>query len=216
MNVIFTCGGTGGHIMPAISVANIWKERHPDSNILFIGGKGNMEEELVPADERANFIAKLEEVMLGQFADILPTQKGLSGRILKKQAEKIASQFEGLYELTDEQAKKVKLGGGTTLYYFKEMGEHPAPAYLEKLEKPVLILQGSRDFQVKLREDYDAYRALLEGRPNVTFKLYEGLNHAFVPAVYGNIAMAKKEYGIEQHIGGEVIGDLADWIHSNC
>lgn len=48
MNVIFTCGGTGGHIMPAVAVANIWKERHPDSKILFIGGKGGMEEELVP------------------------------------------------------------------------------------------------------------------------------------------------------------------------
>ena len=48
MNVIFTCGGTGGHINPAIAVANIWKERHPDSNILFIGGKGCMEEQLVP------------------------------------------------------------------------------------------------------------------------------------------------------------------------
>lgn len=48
MNVIFTCGGTGGHIMPAIAVANIWLQRHPDSNILFIGGKGGMEETLVP------------------------------------------------------------------------------------------------------------------------------------------------------------------------
>ena len=48
MNVIFTCGGTGGHINPAIAVANIWKERHPDSNILFIGAKGRMEEQLVP------------------------------------------------------------------------------------------------------------------------------------------------------------------------
>ena len=48
MNVIFTCGGTGGHINPAIAVANSWRERHPDSQILFIGGRGNMEEELVP------------------------------------------------------------------------------------------------------------------------------------------------------------------------
>ena len=48
MNVIFTCGGTGGHIMPAIAVANIWLQRHPDSNILFIGGKGGMEKTLVP------------------------------------------------------------------------------------------------------------------------------------------------------------------------
>ncbi len=48
MNVIFTCGGTGGHINPAIAVANMWKERYPDSNILFIGATGRMEEELVP------------------------------------------------------------------------------------------------------------------------------------------------------------------------
>ena len=49
MNVIFTCGGTGGHINPAIAVANIWKERHPDSRILFIGGQGGMEQKLIPA-----------------------------------------------------------------------------------------------------------------------------------------------------------------------
>ena len=49
MNIIFTCGGTGGHINPAIAVANAWKERHPDSNILFIGAMGHMEEKLVPA-----------------------------------------------------------------------------------------------------------------------------------------------------------------------
>ena len=48
MNVIFTCGGTGGHINPAIAVANMWKERYPDSNILFIGAVGGMEENLVP------------------------------------------------------------------------------------------------------------------------------------------------------------------------
>ena len=49
MNVIFTCGGTGGHINPAIAVANILKERRPDVKILFIGAQGHMEEKLVPA-----------------------------------------------------------------------------------------------------------------------------------------------------------------------
>lgn len=48
MNVIFTCGGTGGHINPAIAVANLLKERHPDCNILFVGSEGGMEEKLVP------------------------------------------------------------------------------------------------------------------------------------------------------------------------
>ena len=55
MNVIFTCGGTGGHINPAIAVANMWKERYPDSNILFIGAVGGMEEQLVP---KAGYVLK--------------------------------------------------------------------------------------------------------------------------------------------------------------
>ena len=49
MNVIFTCGGTAGHINPAIAVANILKQRKPDCKILFIGAQGHMEEKLVPA-----------------------------------------------------------------------------------------------------------------------------------------------------------------------
>ena len=48
MNVVFTCGGTAGHVNPAIAVANIWKERYPDGNILFIGGQDEMEKDLVP------------------------------------------------------------------------------------------------------------------------------------------------------------------------
>ena len=48
MNLIFTCGGTAGHINPAIAVANGIRKRYPDANILFIGAKGKMEEKLVP------------------------------------------------------------------------------------------------------------------------------------------------------------------------
>ena len=48
MNLIFTCGGTAGHINPAISVANEMVKRYPDVNILFIGAEGKMEEKLVP------------------------------------------------------------------------------------------------------------------------------------------------------------------------
>ena len=48
MNLIFTCGGTAGHINPAIAVANGMVKRDPDTKILFIGAKGKMEEQLVP------------------------------------------------------------------------------------------------------------------------------------------------------------------------
>ena len=48
MNFVFTCGGTAGHINPALAVANLMRERYPDCKILFIGATGHMEEKLVP------------------------------------------------------------------------------------------------------------------------------------------------------------------------
>jgi len=120
--------------------------------------------------------------------------------------------FEGMYQLSDEEAKKKKMGGGTSLYYFKEMGEHPASDYLNASEKPILIMQGEKDFQATVHKDFAACKQLLSGKSNVTFRLYENLNHAFVPSVYGNIMKAKQEYSIEQHIAEEVIGDIANWI----
>ncbi|MEA4965795.1 MAG: undecaprenyldiphospho-muramoylpentapeptide beta-N-acetylglucosaminyltransferase [Oscillospiraceae bacterium] len=50
MNIIFTCGGTAGHINPAIALAKLVRERQPDCKILFIGAKGGMEETLVPRE----------------------------------------------------------------------------------------------------------------------------------------------------------------------
>ena len=49
MNVLISCGGTGGHIYPGIAIADKIKERHPDANILFVGTKNGMENRLVPA-----------------------------------------------------------------------------------------------------------------------------------------------------------------------
>jgi UDP-N-acetylglucosamine--N-acetylmuramyl-(pentapeptide) pyrophosphoryl-undecaprenol N-acetylglucosamine transferase len=47
--IIISGGGTGGHIFPAIAIANAVKERFPDADILFTGAEGRMEMERVPA-----------------------------------------------------------------------------------------------------------------------------------------------------------------------
>ena len=49
LRIIISGGGTGGHIFPAISIANKMKELNPDSEILFVGAEGKMEMEKVPA-----------------------------------------------------------------------------------------------------------------------------------------------------------------------
>ena len=48
MKVIVACGGTSGHVNPAIAIANEIKNRHPDAEILFFGTKTNIEASLVP------------------------------------------------------------------------------------------------------------------------------------------------------------------------
>lgn len=49
MKVLISGGGTGGHIFPAVSIANALKRRHPEAEILFVGALGRMEMERVPA-----------------------------------------------------------------------------------------------------------------------------------------------------------------------
>src|SRR5579885_1584735 len=48
VRIILAGGGTGGHIFPAIAIANAIKKQNPAAEILFVGAKGKMEMEKVP------------------------------------------------------------------------------------------------------------------------------------------------------------------------
>ena len=48
MKVLISGGGTGGHIFPALSIANALRRLYPDTEILFVGAQGRMEMERVP------------------------------------------------------------------------------------------------------------------------------------------------------------------------
>ena len=87
MNVIFTCGGTGGHINPAIAVANVIRERYPDEKILFIGTKGRMEEQLVP---KAGFELKC--------LDMAGMVRGKSFSAIKKNVKTAANTLKAVGE----------------------------------------------------------------------------------------------------------------------
>ena len=49
LRIIVSGGGTGGHIFPAVSIANAIKAKRPDAQILFVGAQGRMEMQRVPA-----------------------------------------------------------------------------------------------------------------------------------------------------------------------
>lgn len=88
MKFVISGGGTGGHIFPAIAIADALKRRIPDAEILFIGAKGRMEMERVP---KAGY--KIEGLWISGFtkdpsALILPlkifSSMNKAARILRK------------------------------------------------------------------------------------------------------------------------------------
>lgn len=154
---------------------------------------------------------RLEDIVirqLGQAEGCNPIIRGIVG--LERKI--FAGRFDGLYKMSDEEAKKKKFAGGTTLYYFKEMGRKTAAGYLLESSKPVLIMQGGKDFQCLADVDFKGFQEQLAGRKNTEYKLYPYLNHCFVTALYDDITKASKEYSLERHIGEDVIKDIADFI----
>ena len=47
MKIVFTCGGTAGHVNPALALAGLIKERKPGSEILFVGAHRGIEKQLI-------------------------------------------------------------------------------------------------------------------------------------------------------------------------
>ena len=157
---------------------------------------------------------RLEEVVLRQLKQTGGSKSALKW-IVGLEFRYFAKKFASLYQMSDEEAKKKRFAGNLSLFYFKEMGRRTAADYLMDTDKPALIMQGGRDFQVLAADDFERFRELLSDRKNTVFKLYPALNHVFVNAIYDDILKASKEYRVERHIGEDVICDIASFILGN-
>ena len=93
-------------------------------------------------------------------------------------------------------------------YWLDLRGYDPAAA-AAALGKPILILQGGRDYQSTVAEDLAGWKASLAGRPDVTIHVYDADNHLFVP---GSGPSSPAEYEQAEHVDPAVIADIADWL----
>jgi len=110
---------------------------------------------------------------------------------------------------TDLKQKKEKILGAYPEYWLNLKGYNPAEA-AQSINRPLLILQGGRDYQVT-QKDFENWEKALSSRENVTFKLYPLLNHLFIP---GKGLSSPSEYQKPGHVDEEVIHDIAHWIHT--
>jgi alpha-beta hydrolase superfamily lysophospholipase len=157
---------------------------------------------------------RLEDIVLRQLRQA-GSGKSLMKWIIGIEYKLFAKKFSGLYQMSDEEARKKKFAGNLSLYYFKEMGQKTSADYLLENRKSALIMQGGKDFQVLAEDDFRKFQELLAGRDNTSYRLYPELNHVFVNGIYSDILKASKEYSVERHIGEEVISDIAAFISEN-
>jgi len=80
------------------------------------------------------------------------------------------------------------------------------------LDKPMLILQGGRDYQVTVEDDLSRWKVGLGHRPDVTIRVYDADNHLFFP---GAGASTPVEYESAQHVDPAVVADIAGWLTPN-
>lgn len=160
----------------------------------------------------AGTMRSLDEVIMDQNADAmerLPVdQQAAAIPLIKALKEK----FDAIAGMSEEEAKRTVLSGSIYAWYLKEMKEHPIPEYLLKTDKPCFVLQGDKDVQVSAEKDFNQYQRILSGRENAKCKLYPGLNHLFMKAVYGNINQVLDEYKIPQTVDANVLIDISEWI----
>ena len=156
----------------------------------------------------------LETVLFEQLDELAATYKGPLGFIIRKQKKGLENKLAHIYDIDDEKAKTIKVAGGATVWYFKEMGLKDSPAYLAQTRKPILVMHGAKDAQVRTDLDFYKYRELLAGRDNVTFKLYPELNHLFITSAYGELKQLNKEYRIKGKVDARALDDIAEFIRS--
>ncbi|MGG7570045.1 alpha/beta fold hydrolase [Streptomyces sirii] len=98
---------------------------------------------------------------------------------------------------------------GLPASYWLDLRSYDPVATAAALDKPLLILQGGRDYQVTVEHDLSLWRKGLAGRPDVTIQVYEADDHLFFP---GTGPSTPDAYLAPQHVDAAVITDVAAWL----
>lgn len=137
----------------------------------------------------------------------------LDGRVTeeeKSRIEKTRQIVERIKRLQPSDASRKENLLGASPEYWLDLKNYRPALEARKIGRPLLILQGRRDYQVTLA-DFQSWRETLRAHKNVCFRLYPDLNHLFLP---GSGKSSPAEYQVPGHVDERVIQDIARWIHA--
>jgi len=96
--------------------------------------------------------------------------------------------------------------------YFIDLRDYRPMETATKLKIPILVLQGERDYQVRMA-DFEGWKRGLAGHANATCKSYPALTHLFIASGDPAAGLSTpQEYAKPGHVAEEVLDDIAAWI----
>jgi len=93
--------------------------------------------------------------------------------------------------------------------YWLDLRGYDPVAAAAALDRPMLILQGGRDYQVTVEDDLSRWKAGLGDRPDVTIRVHAADDHLFFP---GTGPSTPASYETAQHVDPAVVAEIAEWL----
>lgn len=150
----------------------------------------------------------LEDVIYEQFEYLLNLDDQLTDHDLEQLKQlRMQVQMVKSGDLTETTPSNLLPLGLPAGYWMDIKNYDPARA-AARMKRPILILQGERDYQVTM-VDFNGWQESLLLHKNVKFKLFPSLNHLFM---YGNGRSIPSEYKKPGHVHFSVIEEICDWI----
>ncbi|MDQ3071322.1 MAG: alpha/beta fold hydrolase [Acidobacteriota bacterium] len=143
--------------------------------------------------EQTEYLANADGVVMADEQARIDAMRALSARVAA---------------LTEADAGSRENIGGAPASYWLDLRGFDAPEAARVITRPLLVLQGERDYQV-MPAEYERWKTSLAGRAGVTFKSYPALNHLFIAGTGRSVPL---EYSLPGHVAEEVVRDIADWI----
>jgi dienelactone hydrolase len=137
------------------------------------------------------------------FASLDPSDSTAAANVVA--AEKFKKQLDDPNLKPDDRVSFPSGGSMTGAYFLDTAGYHPEQV-AATLSIPIAVLQGGRDYQVTIKDDFPAWQAAL---PKATFFTYPADSHPFIS---GTGTPSPKDYAVVAHVDPKVIDDLATWI----
>jgi uncharacterized protein len=152
----------------------------------------------------------LHWVLVRQFtylASLRPENEAASQPVI----EKLTGQAERIDGDLPPSTPAGELPLGAPASYWLDLRDYDPAGLAATLGKPMLILQGGRDYQVTVADDLALWQDALSGHDALTVRVYPELNHLFAP---GSGPSSPAEYEPAQHVDARVIMDVANWLHA--